>query len=167
MPKPSLLQVKETQSELSTLLRMQKNPKNVIRIQSLICIKENRFESRVELASSLGYHVRTMELWLKEYRDHGLESMLIPVKQKQKRRRKVSAEIHQGLQQRLTTQDTGFSSYVEAKKWVEDTYDTKIEYNTLRTYMIDFFGTKIKRPRKSHVKKSEEATAEFLKDCPI
>ncbi len=29
--------------------------------------------------------------------------------------------------------------------------------------MIEFFGTKIKRPRKSHIHKSEEATAEFLK----
>ncbi len=28
--------------------------------------------------------------------------------------------------------------------------------------MIEFFGTKIKRPRKSHIHKSEEAMDEFL-----
>jgi len=29
--------------------------------------------------------------------------------------------------------------------------------------MIDFFGSKIKRPRKSHIKKSEQANTDLLK----
>ena len=89
--------------------------------------------------------------------------MLIPKKAKQKRKRKISLEVHQGLEARLNTADKGFLSYVSAQQWVKKEYAIELSYNTLRAYMIDFFGTKIKRPRKSHVKKSEEATADFLK----
>lgn len=163
MPKTSLLLVKESQDELILQLRKQSNPKNILRIQSLIYIKKNSFTKRTDLAFHLGYNVRTMELWLKEYKEKGLQAMLIPHKEKQKRKRKISYEIHQGLEERLTTPDKGFTSYVSAQQWVKDTYNVTLNYNTLRTYMIDFFGTKLKRPRKSHIKKSEEATADFLK----
>jgi transposase len=163
MPKESTLLVKEEVSELSSLLRSQSNPKNVIRIQSLIYIKTKHFTTRSELASFLGYSVRSMELWLKSYKSGGITEMLIPVKKKQQRTRKVGKEIHKGLEERLNNPKEGFLSYVSAQRWVEQTYGVSINYNTLRLYMIDFFGSKIKRPRKSHIKKSEQAKADFLK----
>ncbi len=163
MSKQSKLIVKEEVSELSSLLRCQSNPKNIIRIQSLIYIKTSHFTTRIELASSLGYSVRSMEMWLKEYKSKGIKGMLIPVKEKQQRTRKVGKEIYKGLKERLNNPKEGFLSYVSAQRWVEQTYGVSINYNTLRLYMIDFFGTKIKRPRKSHIKKSEQAKADFLK----
>jgi len=163
MPKQSTLEIKESLEELSSLLRQQSHPKNVLRIQSLIYIKEGRFNKRTELAAQLGYSVRSMEMWLKQYKDQGLEFMLIPKKEKQQRTRRVTIEIHQGLSQRLKDSEKGFISYVSAQKWVEQTYNKSISYATLRNYMIDFFGTKIKQPRKSHIKKSPEAIADFLK----
>jgi len=163
MPKQSTLIVEETISELSSLLRKQSNAKNVIRIQSLIYIKTQHFTTRSELASSLGYSVRSMEIWLKAYKSKGITAMLIPIKKKQQRTRKVGKQIHKGLEERLNDPKKGFSSYVSAQRWVEQTYGVSINYNTLRLYMIDFFGAKIKRPRKSHIKKSEQAKADFLK----
>jgi len=163
MPKTSTLLVTESLSELKSLLRKQENPKNILRLQSLIHIKENRFKKRSELASHLGYNIRSMEMWLKDYREKGLEGLLIPLKEKQKRTRHVSQEVHQGLEKRLNDPRLGFRSYVEALQWVNSTYKTSLQYATLRNYMIDFFGTKIKQPRKSHINKSEEAKADFLK----
>jgi len=163
MPKQSDLIVKEEVSELSSLLRKQTDPKNVIRIQSLIYIKTEHFRTRSELAAYLGYSVRSMEIWLKDYKVNGINGMLVPIKEKQQRTRKVGKQIHQGLEERLNNPKEGFLSYVSAQQWVEKTYGVSINYNTLRLYMIDFFGTKIKRPRKSHIKKSEEAQADFLK----
>jgi len=163
MPKKSTLVVSESVSELQLLLRKQNNPKNILRIQSLIHIKENRFKKRTELASHLGYSVRSMELWLKEYKEKGLENMLISVQAKQQRKRCINQEIHQGLSERLNDPRKGFNSYVEALRWVRETYNPDINYTGLRNYMIDFFGTKIKQPRKSHVQKSEEAASTFLK----
>jgi len=163
MPKPSTLEVKESISELQSQLRKENNAKNILRLQSLIHIKENRFASRSELATHLGYNVRTMELWLKAYRDLGLTGMLIGEKVKQKRIRCISQDIHDGLSERLHDPKKGFNSYVEALHWVQKTYDKNINYQGLRNYMIEFFGTKIKSPRKSHIKKSPEAKASFLK----
>ena len=163
MPKQSTLVVTESIDELSSLLRKQSNPKNILRIQSLIHIKEGRFAKRSELASHLGYGVRSMEIWLREYRDKGLEGMLIADRPRQKRRRCIDQAVHNGLSERLNDPRKGFNSYVEALDWVRHTYGADVNYQGLRNYMIEFFGTKIKRPRKSHVNKSEGAKADFLK----
>jgi len=163
MPKKSTLKVQESLSELKSLLKQQTNSKNTVRIQSLICIKSFQFDKRVDLASFLGYNVRTMELWLKKYKEGGIDKMLDSKKEKQKRKRLVTSQIHQGLSERLNNPKVGFMSYTEAHKWVNESYGTTIKYTTIRNYMIAFFGTKIKRPRKSHIKKSQEAKADFLK----
>ena len=144
MPKESNLVVRESLSELSSLLRMQSNPKNVIRLQSLIYIKTKHFSNRKELALHLGYSVRSMEIWLKPYKSEGIIGMLIPIKEKQQRTRKVSREIHKGLEERLNNPKEGFLSYVSAQNWVNQTYGVSINYNTLRLYMIEFFGSKNK-----------------------
>ncbi|OEK07404.1 hypothetical protein A8C32_18395 [Flavivirga aquatica] len=78
-------------------------------------------------------------------------------------KRKITEEVHDGLSERLNDQEQGFLSYVQAVQWVKETYGIEYKYNTLRDYMIDFFGTKIKQPRKSHIKKSQEAVTDFLK----
>jgi len=49
-------------------------------------IKEHRFARRSELATHLGYSVRSMELWLRDYKDKGLGGMLIIDKPKQRRK---------------------------------------------------------------------------------
>lgn len=163
MGKHISFQVKESPSHLRDLIRREHHPKNVLRLQSLLHIKEKTFTKQVELAQHLGYGVRSMELWLKDYKEGGLESMLLKPKGKQKRKRKVSAEVHQGLCERLHDAESGFHSYVQALDWVNTTYGVDYKYTTLREYMIEFFGTRIKRPRKSHIKKTEQATTDFLK----
>lgn len=163
MGKTSTLEIRESLTDLKLLLKGQSNSKNTVRIQSLICIKSSQFDKRIDLASFLGYNIRTMELWLKLYKEGGIYNMLVSTKIKQKRKRLVTSQIHQGLSKRLNDPKVGFMSYTQAHKWVNQTYGSNIKYTTIRNYMIAFFGTKIKRPRKSHIKKSEEAKADFLK----
>lgn len=135
--------MKESLSELNSLLRKEQKVKNVLRLQSLIHIKENRFLKRSELANHLGYNVRSMELWLKAYRENGLEGMLIGERIKQKRTRYISQDIHDGLSERLNDPKKGFNSYVDALHWVQNNYNSNVKYQGLRNYMIEFFGTKI------------------------
>jgi len=155
--------VKEDSTVLRDLIRKSKNSKDVLRLQSLIHIKEGTFDKQSELAKHLGYSVRSMELWLKLYKEGGLEAMLIGKKEKQKRKRIISQDVHIGLSDRLKDGQRGFLSYVQAVQWVKETYGIQYKYNTLRDYMITIFGTKIKRPRKSHIKKDGEAVNAFLK----
>ena len=165
MPKSSLLIIHEDVSELRSLIRKESNPKNVLRLQSLVHIKEETFATRVLLANHLGYHVRSMELWLKSYDEGGIEAMLLPNKRKPKKRL-ISKEVELGLSERLNNPEQGFYSYVHAHDWVKETYGIEYKYHTLRNFMIDVFGSKIKQPRKSHVKKDLEAGTAFLKAYP-
>lgn len=55
MPKKSTLEVKESISCIQQLIRKSTNSKNVLRLQSLIYIKQEQFQTREELANHLGY----------------------------------------------------------------------------------------------------------------
>lgn len=158
-----LIKVQEECAYLRSRIKQERVGKNVIRLQSLLYIKEERFSKQAELAAHLGYHVRTMELWLKAYKEGGLEAMLIDPDKKQTRKRKISPEVHEGLSKRLHDPEGGFASYVEAVNWVESEYRQSYNYTTLRQYMIDKFGTKPKQPRKQHVERDAQAQALFLK----
>lgn len=76
IPKSSLLIVKEIVSNLKKLLRQESNSKNVLSLQSLIHIQKKYFSTRSDLADQLGYHTRTMELWLKSYKEQGVKLMI-------------------------------------------------------------------------------------------
>jgi len=75
----------------------------------------------------------------------------------------VTSEMHEGLSKRVHDPENGFSSYVEAQNWVEQEFGVKMNYHWLRDYMIKRFKTKIKQPRKSHIKKKEQGIESFLK----
>jgi len=153
----------ESSSQLRSMIRKESNSKNILRLQSLLHIKEKTFKKQTDLASHLGYNVRSMELWLKVYKDEGIQSMLIGSKPRKAKKRKISKEVHAGLSDKLNDSFEGFGSYVYAVEWVKGNYGVSYPYSTLRDYMIDVFGTKIKQPRKSHIKKDPEAQADFLK----
>jgi len=59
--------------------------------------------------------------------------------------------------------ELGFSSYVEAQKWVAIEHKVHLKYNTIREHLIRRYKTKIKSARKSHVKKDIKAVEAFLK----
>ncbi|UZO79179.1 winged helix-turn-helix domain-containing protein [Aquimarina sp. ERC-38] len=163
MGKHISFEVLETSSQLRSMIGKASHSKNVLRLQSLLYIKEKTFKKQSDLAKHLGYNVRTMELWLKTYKEEGIEAMLIGSKPRKAKERKVTKAVHTGLSKRLNDSYQGFESYVQAVNWVKEQYGISYPYNTLREYMIDVFGSKIKQPRKSHIKKDPEAQADFLK----
>lgn len=155
--------VQESASQLRSMIRKESNSKNILRLQSLLHIREKTFKKQSDLASHLGYNVRSMEIWLKIYKEQGIEAMLIGSQPRKAKKRKISKEVHVGLSAKLNDSFEGFESYVMAVQWVKENYGVSYAYNTLREYMINVFGTKIKQPRKSHIKKNPEAQADFLK----
>lgn len=155
--------MEQTSRELRSMVREESNPKNILRLQSLLHTKEKTFKRQSDLAGHLGYNVRTMELWLKVYKEHGIQAMLVGSTPRKARARKISKEVHMGLSEKLNNSFEGFGSYVDAVEWVERTYGVRYPYGTLRDYMIDVFGSRAKQPRRSHVKKNSEAQADFLK----
>lgn len=162
MGKYVTFKVKESLQELKILLTKQRKPRNVMRIQSLLFLAEQRFKTRQALADYLCIHKRTMEKWLAKYEQGGISMMLIPdiVIRESKL---ITPQIHEALSEKLNDVQGGFSSYVEAQQWVNQKFDENITYHWIRQYMINKFKTKIKRPRKSHVNKDPKAAEAFLK----
>lgn len=162
MGRHSHIKIKESIEELEYLVSTVKGKKEYLRLQSLLHIKKGTFRTRQELADYLGFHIRTMERWLSKYDSEGISSMLT-LNQGAGRKNTIPSQVHEGLAERLQNPNLGFRSYMEALEWVEKNYNHSVSYITLWRYMRTTFGTKIKSPRKSHVKKNPQAKADFLK----
>jgi len=162
MGKKATLSIKEDIVDLKKLKAKQKSVKGEKQILALIHIKSGKFETRVELADSLGVHIRTLERWIKQYTQDGLGEMVTD-KPRPKPSKIITKEIHDGIEKRVKSPNDPFLGYWEAKQWVLEEYGVEVKYNSLRMYMIKKFGTKVKRPRKAHVKKVKGAEEAFLK----
>ncbi len=155
-------EIKESSVELKSLRKKVPNHRLKTRIQALILLKESKFKYRQNLASHLGIHRVSLMNWINTYMEEGLDGLL-KIRNGGKRYSHVSPELHEALQQKVHNAEDPFMSYVEAVQWVKDNFDQTIKYTTLRSYLIHNFKTKIKRPRKSHYKKDEQAIAAFKK----
>ena len=162
MGRISKLEINESANDLRRNLKLQKLNKNRDRIQSLIHLKENTFGSRELLSLHLGISLRTLERWINLYMKGGLATLLLP----EKRNRKsylIPDKVDAALAQKVNNREVGFASYVEAQQWVASKFGLELKYNTIREHLIRYYNTKIKSPRKSHVKKDEKAVEAFLK----
>ena len=162
MARISKLVVLQSSEELKKLVKSQRKYKNIQRLQSLLYIKEQSFKTREELSQFMGVSRRTIEKWVSLYREGGLDKMLISEK-RVRRSKLIPQEVNMALAQRLQDCNQGFLSYVEAQQWLACEHNLDLKYNTVREHLIRHFKTKIKSPRKSHVKKDSEAVDAFLK----
>jgi transposase len=162
MGKKPTTEVKESLPELKKLLRAQKSSRACERVNALIRIKEGRFATRQDVADSLGVHIRTLERWMVRYGEDGI-SGLLGVRPRRKGSKIITPKVHEGLAERLNDPSSSFRGYWEARQWVQEQYGVEVTYHGLRAYMIRHFGSKVKRPRRSHVKKEPGAIEAFFK----
>lgn len=162
MAKKTKYQVKESHEELKSWLKKVNKSRDIIRINSLIYLKEERFSTMIELSEFLGVHRRSMERWLNKYQEGGIEKMLIQ-KTRNKGSKIISEQVHLALAKRITDPHRSFISYVDAQNWLWQEFETQINYHWLRKYMIKHFKSKVKQPRKTHIKKDDAAYDAFLK----
>ena len=162
MGKYSIIKVKEELEELKTLRNREKNHRLKTRIQSLILTKENKFKTREELAIHLGVGASSLFRWIKVYNKSGIEAML-KISNGGVRRKSITKEVHKGIEEKLKDSKNPLLGYFDAVQWVKEVYSIEYKYNTLRTYMIRNFKTKLKTPRKSHYKKDDQAFEAFKK----
>jgi transposase len=162
MPKQVKIEIKEDIYYLKKLRKNENNHRLKTRIQSLILTKENKFPRRLDLATHLGIGIASLDRWTRIYKESGLDSMLT-ISNGGIRRNSVPKEVHEGLAKKVYDSSNPFLGYWDAALWVTENYGIEIKYNTLRTYLIRHFKTKLKEPRKSHYKKDEQAIEAFKK----
>ena len=162
MGKKAQLEINESASELEKILRKQRILTGEKRIRCLLYIKTGKFKTRQELSEYLGIHKRTMERWINKYKMGGIDQMLYD-ESKLRQSKIITDQIHKGLEKRVNDGHNPFLGYWDAQRWVHQTYGLDIKYQRIREYLIQHFKTKIKTPRKSHVKKDKQAENAFLK----
>jgi len=162
MGKKAILVIKESLSDLKKLKTSQTSLSKQKRIIALIRIKEKSDNRRQELANYLGVHIRTLERWVKIYKNQGL-CVLLEIKARRSGSKYISPQIHEGLSKRLNDPQASFLGYWEVQHWIELEYGVKVKYHRVREYLIKHFGTKPKSTRKSHIKKDDKAVAFFKK----
>lgn len=162
MSNPRIFPIKESVSELKVLRKSQTNYQFEKRLIWLIELKQKRFKTRKGLAEYLDIHLRTQERWIEKYVHFGIEGLLSD-KPKNLKSRIITAQIHQGLSNRVHSSNNPFLGYWDAVDWVRSEYGVEVKYHLLRHYLIQHFKTKLKSPRKSHYAKDDQAIEAFLK----
>lgn len=77
MARQSKIEVKESISFLQNLYGKEKKYRIRHRIKCLILLKEKKFRSQQELSNYLGVDYATVKRWLKQYKEEGLDSILV------------------------------------------------------------------------------------------
>lgn len=162
MTRQSSIEVKESVESLNKLYLKERNHRIRTRIKCLILLKESKFKGQLEIAIHLGVDYATVKRWLKQYKEEGLQSLII-LKSGGKRKSVIDSEVHQSLATKLNDSEEPLLGYWDAVSWVKQKHGLELKYNTLRTYLIRHFKTKLKSPRKSHYKKDEQAIEAFFK----
>ena len=162
MGKKAISTIKESVSELKNLLGKQTTLKGEKRLKSLLSIKTGKFETRQQVADNVSVHIRTLERWLSNYKEGGIDQMLTD-KPKNKTSKIITTEIHKGLSKRVNDPHNPFLGYWDAQEWVKQEFGIDVKYQRIREYLIQHFKTKLKTPRKSHYKKDDQAEKAFLK----
>jgi transposase len=163
MSSPKQILIKES---LAQLRKLQKDsiPMIAARIKVLIEFKKNEHTgiSKRAVADTVGVNHNSVQSWRTLYEQGGIVAIL-KHNRREGRPSSITMEEKKLIQEKLNDPKNGLRGYVELQNWVETELKKKIKYNTLLKYSMRHFGSKVKVARKSHVKKDEEAAAEFKK----
>lgn len=162
MGKSSKLEIKETTQELLKIKREQTNLKSEKRIECLVLLKSKKFATQELTAQYLGISRQTIVRWITAYNQSGIPGIL-PQKTRNKKSKIFTTEIHAGLSAKVKDSQNPLLGYWDAQNWVFENFGVQVNYHWLRQYLIKHFKTKLKTPRKSHVRKDGQAVEAFLK----
>lgn len=163
MAKSKSISVKESEVELKRLLRQQPiHLRN--RVQMLLVLKGSEHSlSKNELSKILKINHNTAQRWRKTYCEKGIDALLSDGRVGFKPSI-INNEIHQAIEERLTSPKDAFTSYIDLINWIVENYLPEgINYHTVNKYVKRHFGAKLKVARKSHSKKDENAVEVFKK----
>lgn len=158
------IEISESIEILSNLLKKEKNPQKIARIQVLYWLKMNLSETIEQLSALSGKHRTTVSRWLSSYRKGGISQML-DINKSSGRKPEISLEIQQALVNELTEQE-GFSSYKEIQTWLYTVHNLDISYKVVHDTVRYRLKAKLKVPRRSNIKKDVKAEEEFKKKSP-
>lgn len=151
---------KAIDQSVEELQSFQKSQSKVVvyqRLQMLRLLKECQAKTLTESSKLVGVSKRSGLRWWKQYKQQGLESLLVVAPTGQSR---LSGQQQQELIAEAARGE--FSTIAEIATWVAQSFG--ISYTEVGMWkLVRRLKIKKKTPRPSHVKKDEEAVARFKK----
>ena len=156
--------IKESLEDLYKLRNKSANNMITKRLEMLIECKKHEKDgiSKEDLCRLVGCCGQSVVDWRAAYVKGGIEQLM---SHNRKSNRQPILNEHESklLKEKLNDADNPCTGYVELVDWVEANLAKKMKYITLYCYSKRNFGTKIKSPRKSHIKKDAAAAENFQK----
>lgn len=155
------IEIRESVEYLEKSLRHACSASQKERVQMLWWIKSGQVTQHQELGHRLGRDSSTISRWLGKYRQGGL-SKLLEEKSSPGRAWKIDGEMLEQLKVRLQ-QSEGFKSYGEIQHWLEQQFDTVVNYKTVYNTVRYRLNAKLKVPRPQSLKQDEPSVTLFKK----
>lgn len=112
----------------------------------------------------VGVHRVTLHKWLRQYQQQGLSTAIAP-KHGGGRQQVIGEVAMEGLKQRLSEPEEGFSSYGQIQQWLEQEYGLQVAYKTVHRTVHYRLKAKLKVPRRQSVKHDPQQAEAFKKNC--
>ena len=162
MAKQIDIEIKESESELRSLMNNQSKLLQHQRTKALLLIKQGKVTYTYQLAKKLKRERKTIYNWLQLYKEKGISSYL-EVKSRGSRREEIPEQVQQALAAQLSNASTTITSYVELLNWIESNFGIVLKYKTLYSHCRTHHKSVLKVARKSHHKKDDQAVEAFKK----
>jgi transposase len=159
------INIVESAQTLKTLLAQQKTATGKERVQALYLLKTGQIETVQNLAVCLGRDRVTVQRWLRQYRQGGIQEMLAVGKSKG-RPKAIPDWAIKRLQQELSDPE-GFESYKEVHIWLEAVLGIETNYHTVHNLVRYKLKAKLKVPRTRSFEQQPHAIETFKKNCQI
>lgn len=155
------LEIQESEDEIKQLLRTQKTASGKERVHLLYLLKSKQAKTVQAAASILGRHRATVQEWLKQYREGGIEALL-KSNPRSGRRRAIPQWAVAALQQRLE-EPQGFDGYQAICDWLESQLGIEAKYKTVHQLVHYRLQASPKVPRPVSIEQSSEQLEAYKK----
>ncbi|MBD2035181.1 winged helix-turn-helix domain-containing protein [Leptolyngbya sp. FACHB-321] len=160
------VEVKESLEALAAQLQPVKTPKDKERLQVLYWLKQDKPPSISALAKATGKHRNTLQTWLMQYRNGGVEAML-EVKKAPGGVRVIPQGAEEALAKRLQEAGQGFASYGAVQQWLSETLGVEAEDQTVYQMTRQRLKAKLKVARPQNGKQDAAQRAAFEQTLPM
>jgi transposase len=144
--------ITETADEVRALMKHEREPKALQRLQALYLVASGQAQSRAAVANLLGVHRTTVGSWFTLYMKGGraglLDLYVAPGKAST-----VPPEALAALRERLNQPD-GFASYGEIQTWLAEQHGVQMQYAALHKLVCYKLKARPKVVRPRHIKKA-------------
>jgi transposase len=159
------IEIQESAAELAERLQGEIHPKLKERLQVLYLLALPQAMSISAVARVVGKHRATLQRWLSDYQQQGLEG-LMEIQPVKGRPRIVPAWAVERLKRRLAEPE-GCKSYGAVQQWLSDTLGIEAAYATVYHLVRYRLKAKLKVARPVHLKQNASQRAAFQQTSPL